>query len=72
MDAAAERPCSCGNIGCLETVASGAAIAAALRERGIGAESTTDILRLVKDGEPHATTLVRRAGGTSARCWEWW
>ncbi|KEF14204.1 transcriptional regulator [Streptomyces rimosus] len=62
MDAAAERPCSCGNIGCLETVASGAAIAAALRERGIGAESTTDILRLVEDGEPHATTLVRQAG----------
>ncbi|WP_033039650.1 ROK family transcriptional regulator [Streptomyces monomycini] len=62
VDAAAERPCSCGNIGCLESVASGAAIAAALRGQGIEADSTTDILRLVEDGEPHATTLVRQAG----------
>ncbi|MFI8992547.1 ROK family protein [Streptomyces sp. NPDC053542] len=62
VDAAAERPCSCGNIGCLETVASGAAIAAALRAEGIEADSTTDILRLVEHGEPHATTLVRQAG----------
>ncbi|MFI9045308.1 ROK family protein [Streptomyces sp. NPDC053427] len=57
-----ELPCSCGNIGCLETVASGAAIATALREQGIAADSTTDILRLVEHGEPHATTLVRQAG----------
>ncbi|MFK8844546.1 ROK family protein [Streptomyces sp. Ac-502] len=62
VDAAAERPCSCGNIGCLESVASGAAIAAALRGQGIEADSATDILRLVEDGEPHATTLVRQAG----------
>ncbi|MEV0597775.1 ROK family transcriptional regulator [Streptomyces sp. NPDC050315] len=62
VDAAAERPCSCGNIGCLETVASGAAIAAALRAEGIEADSATDILRLVEHGEPHATTLVRQAG----------
>ncbi|UQA91744.1 ROK family transcriptional regulator [Streptomyces halobius] len=62
VDAAAERPCSCGNIGCLETVASGAAIAAALRAQGIAADSATDILRLVENGEPYATTLVRQAG----------
>ncbi|KOG64932.1 ROK family transcriptional regulator [Streptomyces varsoviensis] len=62
VDAAAERPCSCGNIGCLETVASGAAIAAALREGGIDADGAADILRLVADGEPLATTLVRQAG----------
>ncbi|GAA1091110.1 MULTISPECIES: ROK family transcriptional regulator [Streptomyces violaceusniger group] len=62
VDAAAERPCSCGNIGCLETVASGAAIAAELRTLGIGADGSTDVLRLVTDGEPNATTLVRQAG----------
>ncbi|MFD7105088.1 ROK family transcriptional regulator [Streptomyces celluloflavus] len=62
VDSTAELPCSCGNIGCLETVASGAAIAAALRGQGIAADSTTDILRLVENGEPHATTLVRQAG----------
>ncbi|WFB07266.1 ROK family transcriptional regulator [Streptomyces sp. LX-29] len=62
VDAAAERPCSCGNIGCLETVASGAAIATALRGLGIEADGSADVLRLVADGEPNATTLVRRAG----------
>ncbi|MFG2206495.1 ROK family protein [Streptomyces sp. NPDC048638] len=62
VDEAARLPCSCGNIGCLETVASGAAIAAALRGEGLAADSTADILRLVENGEPHATTLVRQAG----------
>ncbi|MFJ9412801.1 ROK family protein [Streptomyces sp. NPDC101227] len=62
VDDSARLPCSCGNIGCLETVASGAAIAAALRGKGLAADSTTDILRLVENGEPHATTLVRQAG----------
>ncbi|MGW8400150.1 ROK family protein [Streptomyces lydicus] len=62
VDRAAQLPCSCGNIGCLETVASGAAIAAALRARGLRADSAADILRLVEDGDAHATTLVRQAG----------
>lgn len=62
VDEAARLPCSCGNIGCLETVASGAAIAAALRRTGLAVDSTTDILRLVENGRPHATTLVRQAG----------
>ncbi|AJT62831.1 ROK family transcriptional regulator [Streptomyces chattanoogensis] len=62
VDEAARLPCSCGNVGCLETVASGAAIGAALRAQGFRADSTTDILRLVGNGEPHATTLVRQAG----------
>ncbi|NGO72321.1 ROK family transcriptional regulator [Streptomyces boncukensis] len=62
VEAAAERPCSCGNIGCLETVASGAALVVALRERGVPVAGAADILRLVRDGEPEATTLVRQAG----------
>ncbi|GAA2099572.1 ROK family protein [Streptomyces albiaxialis] len=62
VEAAAERPCSCGNIGCLETVASGAALVTALRERGLAVEGAADVLRLVRDGEPQATTLVRQAG----------
>ncbi|GAA0464217.1 ROK family transcriptional regulator [Streptomyces olivaceiscleroticus] len=62
VDAADGRPCSCGNVGCLETVASGAAIAAALRADGIAADSAADILRLVEHCEPRATTLVRQAG----------
>ncbi|WP_301124487.1 ROK family transcriptional regulator [Streptomyces cacaoi] len=62
VEAAAERPCSCGNIGCLETVASGAALVAALRERGLPVGGAADVLRLVQDGDPQATTLVRQAG----------
>ncbi|RCG19825.1 ROK family transcriptional regulator [Streptomyces diacarni] len=62
VEAAAERPCSCGNIGCLETVASGASLVAALRERGLRVDGAADVLRLVRDGEPRATTLVRQAG----------
>ncbi|AHI01821.1 ROK family protein [Kutzneria viridogrisea] len=54
---AGERPCSCGNTGCLETVASGAALLGQL-----GAEDLDQVVRLVADGDPHATTLVRTAG----------
>ncbi|MYW63031.1 ROK family protein [Streptomyces sp. SID8379] len=62
VEAAGERPCSCGNIGCLETVASGAALMAELAVRGVRVASTNELLRLVADGDPVATTLVRTAG----------
>ncbi|WP_037841451.1 ROK family transcriptional regulator [Streptomyces sp. NRRL F-5126] len=62
VDAAEERPCSCGNIGCLETVASGAALQRELALQGPSVDGTTDLLRLVADGDPYATTLVRAAG----------
>ncbi|WP_055534461.1 ROK family transcriptional regulator, partial [Streptomyces alboniger] len=62
VDAAGDRPCSCGNIGCLETVASGAALIRELARQGVEAADTGDLLRLVADGDPQATTLVRTAG----------
>ncbi|MCA1219328.1 ROK family protein [Streptomyces sp. 8L] len=62
VDAAEERPCSCGNIGCLETVASGAALQRELALQGPAVDGTADLLRLVADGDPYATTLVRAAG----------
>ncbi|MDX3853707.1 ROK family transcriptional regulator [Streptomyces sp. AK02-01A] len=62
VDAAQERPCSCGNIGCLETVASGAALQRELALHGPTVDGTADLLRLVSDGDPYATTLVRAAG----------
>ncbi|MEU7580924.1 ROK family transcriptional regulator [Streptomyces sp. NPDC041068] len=62
VDAAGDRPCSCGNIGCLETVASGAALIRELALQGVDVADTTDLLRLVADGDPQATTLVRTAG----------
>ncbi|MDW5327971.1 ROK family transcriptional regulator [Plantactinospora sp. KLBMP9567] len=58
-----ERQCSCGSRGCLETVASGAALAAQLAEQGQPITTTRDVIAAVVDAEPAAVTLVRRAGG---------
>jgi len=60
--AAGDTPCSCGNRGCLETVASGAALVRLLREQGYDVAATADVLALVRDAEPVATTLTRTAG----------
>ncbi|MGK5738785.1 ROK family protein [Micromonospora sp. URMC 103] len=57
-----EPLCSCGNTGCLEAVASGAALVAALREQGVPVEDLTGVMRLIEDGDRHATALARRAG----------
>jgi predicted NBD/HSP70 family sugar kinase len=54
--------CSCGNTGCLEAVASGAALVAALAKRGLPVRSPADVMRLVDDGDPHATAIARAAG----------
>ena len=60
--AAGDIPCSCGNTGCLETVASGAALVRILRERGSDVESLADVVRLASDADPQATRAVRQAG----------
>ncbi|AMB58086.1 ROK family transcriptional regulator [Microterricola viridarii] len=62
ISAAASEPCSCGNIGCLETVASGAGLVRQLRERGVDVETTSDVIELARNAHPLATTLVRTAG----------
>ncbi|MEY9849385.1 ROK family protein [Streptacidiphilus sp. MAP5-3] len=62
VDAAGDRPCSCGNTGCLETIASGAALVRILRERGAQVSSLEDVVQLVSDGDPEATRAVRQAG----------
>ena len=54
--------CHCGNTGCVEAVASGAAIAAALRETGIAAANAADVVRLVSEGHAAARRQVRLAG----------
>lgn len=55
-------PCHCGNRGCLEALASGPAIARALREQGIPAENGNDVVDLVKRGSIDAIQAVRQAG----------
>lgn len=58
ISAGGDRPCSCGNHGCLETVASGAALVAQL-----GVASTADVLAATEDANATVITAVRRAGG---------
>ncbi|WP_328917212.1 MULTISPECIES: ROK family protein [unclassified Streptomyces] len=53
--------CHCGNTGCVEAVASGAAIAATLREAGLPVEHVSDVVRLVAGGDPLARRQVRLA-----------
>jgi predicted NBD/HSP70 family sugar kinase len=57
-----ERQCSCGSRGCLETVASGAALARQLAELGSPDMSLRDIIVAVGDGDPTVVSMVRQAG----------
>jgi predicted NBD/HSP70 family sugar kinase len=54
--------CRCGNVGCLEAIAGGHAMAARLAELGIPAVNSHDVVRHVRDGRPEAMRLVRQAG----------
>ncbi|MHA6630457.1 ROK family protein [Pseudonocardia sichuanensis] len=55
-------PCRCGNTGCLEAIASGAALAAALRSRGYDCVSSRDVVALARGGSVEAVQLLRGAG----------
>lgn len=58
----ADRPCSCGQRGCLEAVASGTALAAQLSEQGVPASGAREVMALVEEGEPAALAVTRQAG----------
>jgi len=62
IDGAVDRPCSCGNTGCLETVASGAALVRELGAHRPDVASLEDVVRLATESDPEATGVVRRAG----------
>lgn len=57
-----QTPCTCGNRGCLEAVASGPAIAAYLRSQGVEVPNLSALLQLVRDGHPEAIQATRGAG----------
>ena len=57
-----DTPCTCGNVGCLEAVASGPAIVRALRESGIDAVDSRGLIQLAKQGDLAAAAAVREAG----------
>lgn len=54
--------CHCGNAGCLEAVASGPALAQMLTEQGLAAETSQDVVELVRGGNQRAIQAVRQAG----------
>jgi predicted NBD/HSP70 family sugar kinase len=54
--------CRCGNSGCLEAVAAGPALAAAVRAHGEVAETGGDVVELVRSGSQPAISVVRQAG----------
>ena len=54
--------CRCGNYGCLEALASGPAIAAALRSAGLDAARGPDVAALAAHGNPEAIHALRQAG----------
>src|SRR5690242_11086874 len=54
--------CRCGNSGCLEAVAGGRALATKLTKLGLDAESSREVVALVRAGEPQAIQAVRDAG----------
>jgi predicted NBD/HSP70 family sugar kinase len=56
--------CACGNVGCLEAVAGGHALAMRLTAAGVDASNSRDVVRLVHEGNVSATRMVRAAGRT--------
>jgi predicted NBD/HSP70 family sugar kinase len=59
-----DTPCRCGNTGCLEAIAGGAALARRLSAREIPASSAREVVELVKSGDREAVRMVRDAGRT--------
>jgi predicted NBD/HSP70 family sugar kinase len=55
-------PCTCGNVGCLEAVASGPAITRRLRDAGLPVRDSADLVRLAKTGDLEAVAALREAG----------
>lgn len=62
VDPEQARLCECGRKGCLETLASGAALLAELAEAGRPLTSTTDLVEQVHHGDPAANLAARTAG----------
>ncbi len=59
VDPDATEVCRCGNVGCLDAVAGGWAIA---KRMGDVAPTPPDVVRLAREGHPAATGQLRRSG----------
>lgn len=58
----ADRLCRCGNIGCLEAMASAPAVAAELAEQGLDVSTAHDLITFAKQGDLKTMKTVRQAG----------
>ena len=56
--------CRCGNVGCLEAIAGGEALARRLADEGEDATRSRDVVSLVQAGHAGAIRMVRDAGRT--------
>ena len=54
--------CRCGNIGCIEAYAGGWALIRDLRALGHDVQSSSNVVHLVRAGQPDAVRLARQAG----------
>jgi predicted NBD/HSP70 family sugar kinase len=54
--------CRCGNYGCLEALASGPAVAAALSRTGVDVQTGSEVLQLARNGNEAARDALRQAG----------
>jgi predicted NBD/HSP70 family sugar kinase len=54
--------CRCGNLGCVEAIAGGQALADQLRAAGYDTTDARSVVELVQAGDPEATRAVREAG----------
>ncbi|MGG5258124.1 ROK family protein [Phycicoccus avicenniae] len=57
-----DTPCTCGNVGCLEAVASGPAVTRRLRAAGLDVRDSAALVRLAKTGDLEAVSALREAG----------
>jgi predicted NBD/HSP70 family sugar kinase len=57
-----EIVCRCGNVGCLEAVAGGQALAQRLAAEGADTANSRDVVQLVRSGDATAMRMVREAG----------
>lgn len=60
--AGTDAVCRCGNLGCVEASAGGAALARQLAERGKDTANSRDVMALVRSGDREASQAVREAG----------
>lgn len=58
-----DTPCRCGNVGCLEAVAGGQALADRLARNQVAAATARDVARLAAEGNQQAQQEVRAAAG---------